>query len=188
MVPKLNEARELLKKYNQGDFHVLHGEIVSGIMGYFARQLEPEKEEYWSVVGMLHDIDFELYPEEHCAKCCELLREHNVDEQIIRSIVSHGYGRLDWVTVKPETQMEKILFATDELSGLFGACAMVRPSKSVCDMDVGSIKKKFKKKEFAAGCCREDIVRGAEMLGVTLEELMQNTLDAMKSLVDVLHI
>ena len=118
MVPKLNEARELLKKYNQGDFHVLHGEIVSGIMGYFARQLEPEKEEYWSVVGMLHDIDFELYPEEHCAKCCELLREHNVDEQIIRSIVSHGYGRLDWVTVKPENQMEKILFATDELSGL----------------------------------------------------------------------
>nr|WP_320918870.1 hypothetical protein [Enterocloster bolteae] len=116
------------------------------------------------------------------------MREHNVDEQIIRSIVSHGYGRLDWVTVKPENQMEKILFATDELSGLIGACAMVRPSKSVCDMDVGSIKKKFKKKEFAAGCCREDIVRGAEMLGVTLEELMQNTLDAMKSLVDVLHI
>ena len=166
MIPSIEDARQLLSLYNKGEFHLLHGEVVSGIMDYFARQYDPENEEYWSAVGMMHDID----------------------EQMIRSIVSHGYGRLDWVTVKPETRMEKILFATDELSGLIGACAMVRPSKSVCDMDVGSIKKKFKKKEFAAGCCREDIVRGAEMLGVTLEELMQNTLDVMKSLVDVLHI
>lgn len=136
MVPKLNEARELLRNYDQGDFHLLQGEIVSGIMGYFSRQFEPENEEYWAAAGMLHDIDLELYPEEHCAKCYELLREHVVDEQMIHSIVSHGYGRLDWVTVKP----------------------MVRPSKSLCDMDVGSIKKKFKKKEFAAGCCGEDML------------------------------
>ena len=188
MIPNLEEARGLLKDYNKGDFHLLHGEIVSGIMGYFARQFDPENEEYWAVIGMLHDIDFELSPEEHCSKCCELLRTHDVDEQMIRSIVSHGYGRLEWVTVKPELQMEKILFATDELSGLIGACAAVRPSKSVIDMDIGSIKKKFKKKEFAAGCCREDIVRGAEMLNITLEELMQRTLDAMKSLVGVLNI
>lgn len=139
-------------------------------------------------LGMLHDIDFELYPEEHCSKCCELLRAHDIDEQMIRSIVSHGYGRLDWVTVAPKLHMEKILFATDELSGLIGTCAMVRPSKSVRDMDVGSIKKKFKKKEFAVGCCREDIVKGAEMLDITLDELMQRTLDSMKNSVDVLNI
>lgn len=188
MIPSIENARELLKQYNKGDFHILHGEIVAGIMGYFARQYAPESEEYWAAVGMLHDIDFELYPEEHCLKCYEILRKHNIDESMIRSIVSHGYSRLDWVSVKPVHQMEKILFATDELSGLIGACAMVRPSKSVIDMDVSSIKKKFKKKEFAAGCCREDMIMGAEMLGVTLEELMQMTLDAMKSLVDILHI
>lgn len=188
MIPNLGEARTLLKKYNKGDFHLLHGEVVAGIMAYFARKYAPENEEYWASVGMLHDIDFELYPEEHCSKCCELLRLHNIDERMIQSIVSHGYGRLDWVKVKPELQMEKILFAVDELSGLIGACAMVRPSKSVSDMDVKSIKKKFKKKEFAAGCCREDMVQGAEMLGISLDELMQQTLDAMKSLVGTLHI
>lgn len=188
MIPNLEEARELLKEYNKGDFHLLHGEVVSGIMGYFACQYDPENVDYWAAVGMLHDIDFELYPEEHCAKCYELLRAHGIDDQMIRSIVSHGYGRLDWVAVRPELQMEKILFATDELSGLIGACAMVRPSKSVRDMDVSSIKKKFKKKEFAAGCCREDMVNGAEMLNITLDELMQITLDAMKSLADALGI
>ena len=188
MIPDLEEARRLLREYNVGSFHLLHGEVVSGIMGYFARQFDPENEEYWAAVGMLHDIDFECYPEEHCSKCWELLRTHDIDEQMIRSIVSHGYGRLDWVAIKPESQMEKILFATDELSGLIGACAMVRPSKSVIDMDVDSIKKKFKKKEFAAGCCREDIVKGAEMLNITLEELMNRTLEAMKSLVGSLHI
>ena len=188
MAPNLQEARDLLKKYNSGEFHLLHGEVVSGIMGCFARQYDPQNEVYWAAVGMLHDIDFELYPEEHCAKCVELLRSHDIDEGIIRSIVNHGYGRLDWVTVKPELQMEKILFATDELFGLIGACAMVRPSKSVRDMDMSSIKKKFKKKEFAAGCCREDLVQGAEMLGVSLEELMRQTLDAMKTLVDVLPV
>ncbi|ERI99107.1 MULTISPECIES: hypothetical protein [Eubacteriales] len=188
MVPNLQQARDLLKKYNSGEFHLLHGEVVSGIMGYFARRDDPQNEEYWASVGMLHDIDFERYPEEHCAKCVEILRAHSVDEGMIRSIVSHGYGRLNWVTVKPEQKMEKILFATDELSGLIGACAMVRPSKSVRDMEVSSIKKKFKKKEFAAGCCREDMVQGAEMLGISLEELMQQTLDAMKTLVDVLPV
>lgn len=188
MIPTIQEARELLKKYNKGEFHILHGETVAGIMGYFARKYDSEREEYWAAVGMLHDIDFELYPEEHCAKCYELLRENHIDETMIRSIVSHGYGRLSWVTEKPELLMEKILFATDELSGLIGACAAVRPSKSVIDMDVKSIKKKFKKKEFAAGCCREDMVCGAEMLDITLDELMQRTLDAMKSLVDTLHI
>lgn len=188
MIPNVDEARILLQKYNHGEFHLLHGEVVSGIMKYFSREYDPEKEEYWAAVGMLHDIDFELYPEEHCAKCRDILQRHDVDEQMINSIVSHGYGRLDWVSIKPQLQMEKFLFATDELSGLIGACAMVRPSKSVCDMDLASIKKKFKKKEFAAGCCREDIIRGAEILNITLEELMQSTLDAMKSLVDVLRI
>lgn len=188
MIPNLDEARAILQEYNKGDFHLLHGEVVAGIMAYFARKLDPENEEYWAAVGMLHDIDFELYPEEHCSKCCDILKSYHVDEKMIRSIVSHGYGRLEWVSIKPELQMEKILFATDELSGLIGACAMVRPSKSVCDMDVKSIKKKFKKKEFAAGCCREDMVQGAEMLGISLDELMQQTLDAMKSLVDTLHI
>lgn len=188
MVPNLQEARESLKKYNRGEFHLLHGEVVSGIMACFARQYAPQNEAYWAAVGMMHDIDFELYPEEHCAKCVEILRSHDIDEDMIRSIVSHGYGRLDWVTVKPELQMEKILFATDELSGLIGACSMVRPSKSVRDMDVSSIKTKFKKKEFAAGCCREDMVQGAEMLGISLEELMRQTLDATKTLVDVLPV
>lgn len=188
MIPTLDEARKILKEYNHGEFHLLHGEIVSGIMAYFARKYAPPKEEYWAAVGMLHDVDFELYPDEHCAKCYEILRSHGVDERMIQSIASCGYGRLDWVKAKPELQMEKILFAVDELSGLIIACAMVRPSKSVCDMDVKSIKKKFKKKEFAAGCRREDMVQGAEMLGISLDELMQQTLDAMKSLVDTLHI
>lgn len=188
MVPNLDEAKELLKQYNQGEFHLLHGEVMAGIMGYFAQQYDPANVEYWAAVGMLHDIDFELWPEEHCAKCCEILRQHNIDESMIRSIVSHGYGRLEWVSMKPELQMEKILFATDELSGLIGACAMVRPSKSVQDMDVKSIKKKFKKREFAAGCCRKDMIRGAEMLGISLDELMERTLEAMKTLVNTLHI
>ena len=137
---------------------------------------------------MLHDIDFELYPESHCGKCVEILQEHDIDASIIRSVVSHGYGRLPWVTVKPELQMEKILYAVDELSGLISACAKVRPSKSVRDMDVSSLKKKFKKKDFAAGCSREDIAAGAEMLGVPLETLMQDTLDAMKSLAGTLPV
>ncbi len=188
MIPTLEQARQLLCEYNHGAFHVLHGETVSGIMAYFARQYDPQHEEYWAVVGMLHDIDFELYPESHCAKCVEILQEHDIDASIIRSVVSHGYGRLPWVTVKPELQMEKILYAVDELSGLISACAKVRPSKSVRDMDVSSLKKKFKKKDFAAGCSREDIAAGAEMLGVPLETLMQDTLDAMKSLAGTLPV
>ena len=188
MIPSIEQARELLKKYNKGDFHLLHAEIMSGIMAYFARLYDPENESCWAVVGMLHDIDFEMYPQEHCIKCCEILRENDIDESIIRSVVSHGYDRLPWADVKPESQMEKILFATDELSGLIGACATVRPSKSVSDMELSSLKKKFKKKDFAAGCSREDILQGAQMLGVSLDELMQQTLDAMKSLKDTLHI
>lgn len=146
MIPTLEQARQLLCEYNHGAFHVLHGETVSGIMAYFARQYDPQHEEYWAVVGMLHDIDFELYPESHCAKCVEILQEHDIDASIIRSVVSHGYGRLPWVTVKPELQMEKILYAVDELSGLISACAKVRPSKSVRDMDVSSLKKSLKRR------------------------------------------
>ena len=188
MIPTLEQARQLLCTYNQGQFHILHDETVSGIMAYFARKYDPQNETYWAVVGMLHDIDFEQYPEAHCAKCVEILQEHDIEASIIRSVVSHGYGRLPWVTVKPESQMEKILYAVDELSGLISACAKVRPSKSVRDMDVGSLKKKFKKKDFAAGCSRADIIAGAEMLGVPLETLMQDTLDAMKSLAGTLPV
>ena len=155
MVPNLQEARDLLKNHNSDEFHLLHGEVAPRIMDCFAHQNDPQNEEYWAAVGMLHNIDFELSPEEHCAKCVESLRSYNIDEDMIRSIVSHGYGRLDWVTVRPEPHMEKILFATDELSGLIGACAMVQ---------------------------------GAKMLGISLEELMQQTLDAIKTLVDVLPI
>lgn len=180
-IPNLKEAEELLSKYVKEDFLMNHSKIVSGIMGYYAKKSEPEQEEYWKITGLLHDIDFELYPEEHCKKCVEILKEENIDEGIIKSIVSHGYDRLDYVENIPESLMEKTLFAIDELSGLIGACAMVRPSKSISDMDLKSLKKKYKTANFAAGCSRENIEKGAEMLGVSVEELMNETLEAMKS-------
>ena len=174
-----DEAYELLKKYNEEDFHLHHGRMVEGAMRYFARKLGyGDEEEYWAIVGLLHDIDFEKWPEEHCVKAPELLREAGVPEDMIHAIVSHGYGAC--VDVKPEREMEKVLFACDELTGLIGACAKMRPSGSIGDMDLKSLKKKYKSKGFAAGCSREVIAQGADMLGWELDDLLSRTLEAMK--------
>lgn len=174
---KREEAFEILKKYNKDEFHIRHALTVEGVMRYFAKELN-EDVEYWGNIGLLHDVDFELYPEEHCKKCIELLRENNVDESIIHSICSHGYGLC--TDVKPEHIMEKVLFATDELTGLIWAAAKMRPSKSVMDMELSSLKKKFKDKKFAAGCSRDVIIKGAEQLGWDLDTLLEKTILAMR--------
>ena len=174
------KALALLKQYNKEPFHILHGLTVEGAMRYYARELGyGEDEDFWGIAGLLHDIDFELYPEEHCRKAPELLRAGGAEEELIHAVCSHGYGRVS--DVKPEHEMEKVLFAVDELTGLIGAAARMRPSKSVMDMEVSSLKKKFKDKRFAAGCSRDVIREGAEMLGWTLEELMEKTILAMRS-------
>lgn len=174
------QAWDLLTEYNKDHFHLRHALTVEGIMRYFAKELGyGDQEEYWGIVGLLHDLDFELYPEQHCVKSQELMREHGVDESIIRATASHGYG-LTEANIKPEHQMEKVLFAIDELSGLIGAAALMRPSKSVQDMELKSLKKKFKDKKFAAGCSRDVIKQGAEMLGWELDDLMDKTIAAMR--------
>lgn len=173
------EALELLKKYNKEPFHIQHALTVEGVMRYFARETgNGEDEEYWGIVGLLHDIDFELYPEQHCTKAPELLREAGVSEEMIYSVCSHGYGLCS--DLEPKHLMEKILFACDELTGLIGAAARMRPSKSVMDMELGSLKKKYKDKRFAAGCSRDVISTGAERLGWTLDELLEKTIFAMR--------
>ena len=173
-------AIELLKRYNKDPFHLRHALTVEAVMRWYARDLGyAVEEEFWGRVGLLHDIDFEMYPEEHCIKAPELLREAGVGEEIIHAICSHAYGM--HVDVKPEHLMEKVLFATDELTGLIWATALMRPSKSVQDMELKSLKKKYKVKTFAAGCSREVIEQGAEMLGWSLDEVLQKTLDAMKA-------
>lgn len=174
------EGLNLLKKYNKEPFHILHGLTVEGVMRYFAKELGyGEEEDFWAMAGLLHDIDFEMYPDEHCIKAPELLKDAGVSDELIHAVCSHGYGIT--VDVKPEHQMEKALFATDELTGLIGAAARMRPSKSVMDMEVSSLKKKFKDKKFAAGCSRDVIRQGAEMLGWDLEKLMEMTIMAMRS-------
>lgn len=174
------QALNLLKKYNKEPFHLLHGLTVEGVMRWYAKELGyEEEEEFWGQTGLLHDIDFELYPEEHCKKAPALLLEAGVGEDMIHAICSHGYGLCS--DVEPVHEMEKVLFAADELTGLIGAAARMRPSKSVMDMEVSSLKKKFKDKRFAAGCSRDVIVTGAERLGWTLEELMEKTILAMRS-------
>lgn len=174
------EAWKLLKKYNKNEFHLVHGATVSAVMRYFAENNGYEDEAYfWAIVGLLHDVDFEKYPEEHCKKAPELLREIGAEDELIHAVCSHGYGIC--VDIKPEHLMEKILFACDELTGLIGAAALMRPSKSVQDMELKSLKKKFKDKRFAAGCSRNIIRQGAEMLGWTLDELLTKTLEAMKA-------
>lgn len=174
------EAWNLLRQYNKESFHLRHALTVEGIMRYFAKELGyADQEEYWGIVGLLHDLDFELYPEEHCVKSQELMREHGVDENIIRSTASHGWV-LTAANIEPEHQMEKVLFAIDELSGLIGAAALMRPSKSVQDMELKSLKKKFKDKHFAAGCSRDVIKQGADILGWPLDELMEKTIAAMR--------
>lgn len=174
------QGLEALKKYNKEPFHILHGLTVEGTMRWFANdQGFGEEADFWAMAGLLHDIDFELYPEEHCLKAPELLREAGAEEELIHAVCSHGYGLA--CDVKPEHQMEKIMFAVDELTGLVGAAAKMRPSGSVMDMEVSSLKKKFKDKRFAAGCSRDVIKEGAENLGWTLEELMEKTILAMRS-------
>ena len=180
-IPTREEAWELLTRYNQDAFHLQHAETVEGIMRYFARKLGYEQEEdFWGIAGLLHDLDFEKYPEEHCVKSQEIMRKEGIDESLIHATASHGYGLV--VDVKPEKEMEKVLFAVDELSGLIWAAALVRPSKSVQDLELKSVKKKFKDKRFAAGCSREAIERGAEMLGWSLDDLISETILAMRSL------
>lgn len=174
------EAWSLLRNYNKEQFHLRHALTVEGIMRYFAQELGYTDEvEYWGIVGLLHDLDFEQYPEEHCVKSQELMRKHGINESIIHSTASHGYG-MTKADIKPEHQMEKVLFAIDELSGLIGAAALMRPSKSVEDMELKSLKKKFKDKKFAAGCSRDVIKEGAEMLGWPLDELLEKTMIAMR--------
>ena len=175
-----DEAWALLTQYNQDPFHLKHAETVEGVMRYFANSLGyGDEADFWANVGLLHDIDFEQWPDQHCVKCRELLETGGVDEATIHAVISHGYGIC--ADVAPEHEMEKVLFASDELTGLIGAAALMRPSKSVQDMELKSLKKKYKDKKFAAGCSREVISRGAEQLGWTLDELLERTLEAMKS-------
>ena len=175
-----DEAFKLLKKYNKDPFHIQHALTVEAVMKWYANELSyGDDAEYWGIVGLLHDIDFELYPEEHCKKAPELLEKGGVNPELIHAVCSHGYGIC--CDVVPEHEMEKVLFAADELTGLIGAAARMRPSKSVMDMEVSSLKKKFKDKKFAAGCSRDVICRGAEQLGWELEKLMEKTILAMRS-------
>lgn len=179
-------ALKLLRKYNQDAFHILHGLTVEGCMRWFARELGyGEEENFWACVGLLHDIDFELYPEEHCLKAPELLEAAGAEPELIHAICSHGYGIC--CDVEPVLEMEKVLFAADELTGLIGAAAKMRPSKSVMDMELKSLKKKYKDKRFAAGCSRDIIAQGAERLGWTLDELMEKTILAMRSCEESIH-
>ena len=180
-VPTMEQAREIMRKYNKEEFHLKHAEIVSGVMRYFAREYDPEREEFWAVVGLLHDLDFEEFPEEHCVKGLEIMKELDLDDNLIRAAMSHGWG-CTGVDVEPKETMEKILFATDELTGLIGAVAIMRPSKSVDDLELKSVKKKYKTPAFAAGCSREIIQKGADMLGWELDDLISRTILAMRSL------
>ena len=172
-----------LTEYNQDEFHFLHAQTVENTMRYFARELGfADEEDFWGIVGLLHDLDFEKYPEEHCIKSQDIMKERGIDEKIIHATASHGYAIT--VDIKPEHEMEKVLYAVDELTGLIGAVVLMRPSKSVQDLTLKSVKKKYKSKNFAAGCSREVIERGADMLGWTLEDLIQRTIDALKTFQD----
>ena len=177
-IPTPEQAKELVLRYNKEPFHIQHAETVSKVMGELAKKFDPENVDFWRTVGMLHDIDFELYPEQHCVKANEMLHELNVDEDVIHAVVSHGYGICS--DVAPEKYMEKVLFAVDELTGLIGAAAFMRPT-GISDMEPKSVIKKFKDKKFAAGCSRDVIRQGAEMMGVELNELVSMTLEAMKA-------
>ena len=174
------EALALLKEYNKDAFHIRHALTVEAVMDWFARKYGYEEEaEFWGLVGLLHDLDFEFWPDEHCRKAPELLEAAGVGADMIHAIVSHAYGLCS--DVEPEHQMEKILFASDELTGLVGAAALMRPSRSIEDMELKSLKKKFKDKRFAAGCSRDVIAEGAERLGWPLDEFLSETLEAMRA-------
>lgn len=184
-----DEAFELLKKYNKDPFHIQHGLTVEAVMKWYANELGYQEDaEYWGIVGLLHDIDFELYPEEHCLKAPELLRGAGIGEDVIHAVCSHGYGITvgcgKTIDVEPVHEMEKVLFAADELTGLIWAAALMRPSKSTKDMELKSLKKKYKAKGFAVGCSREVIARGAKQLGWELDKLLDMTLQAMAATED----
>lgn len=180
-IPTPDEAKAIVEKYNSESFHRRHAQIVSGVMGEFAKEYDPENVAYWQTVGMLHDVDFEQFPEQHCVKGVELLESEGVDEGVIRSAMSHGWG-MTGTTFEPQQFMEKTLFAIDELTGLIGAVAVMRPSKSVDDLELKSVKKKFKTPAFAAGCSRETIQKGADMMGLELDTLIEKTIAAMRAL------
>ncbi len=174
------EALGLLKKYNQEPFHLQHAYTVEGVLRWYANELgHGEEADVWALVGLLHDVDFERWPEEHCKKAPELLAEIGAPAEFVHAVCSHGYGICS--DVEPTAEMEKVLFAADELTGLIGAAALMRPSKSVQDMELSSVKKKFKDKKFAAGCSRDTIRAGAQRLGWELDKLLDMTLQAMKA-------
>lgn len=182
------QAWDLLNEYNKGEFHLKHGQIVGDVMRWYANELGyGDEADFWETVGLLHDLDFEMYPDEHCIKSQEIMREKGLDERLIRATASHGYGLHFDGLPEPQHEMEKVLFAADELTGLIGAVALMRPSKSVDDLEVKSVKKKYKDKKFAAGCSRDVIQQGADRLGWTLEELMEKTILAMRSCEDFVN-
>ncbi len=175
-----DEAWALLTRYNEGEFHLRHARTVEGVMRYFANELGyGDEADFWAIVGLLHDLDFEKYPDQHCIKSQEIMREEGLDERLIHATASHGYGLA--CDIKPEHEMEKVLFAVDELTGLINAVAIMRPSKSLDDLELPSVKKKFKDKKFAAGCSRDVIRQGAEMLGWSLDDLISRTILAMRA-------
>ena len=180
MIPTPEQAWELLCEYNEGDFHRKHGRIVGDVLRWYANELGyGDEADFWQAVGILHDLDFEQWPEQHCTKEQELLRERGIDERLIHAVASHGYALT--VDIAPKHEMEKVLYAADELTGLIGAVALMRPSKSVSDMKVKSVRKKYKGRKFAAGCSREVIERGAAMLGWELNTLIEKTILAMRA-------
>lgn len=184
MIPTREEALKLLKEYNTEPFHIKHALTVEGVMRFFAKELGyTDEEEFWGIVGLLHDLDFEKYPEQHCIKEQEIMEKCGIDERIIHATASHGYALT--VDIKPEHEMEKVLYAVDELTGLIGAVAIMRPSKSVSDLELKSVKKKYKNLNFAAGCSREVIERGADMLGWELDHLISKTILAMRRCEDI---
>jgi predicted hydrolase (HD superfamily) len=172
------EAWALLTEFNKGEFHLKHAQIVGDVMKWYAKELGyGDEADFWEIVGLLHDLDFELFPEQHCIKAQEIMRERGIDEKIIHAVASHGYGLT--VDIKPEHEMEKVLYAVDELTGLIGAAVLMLPSKSIKDLQLRTIKKKFKDKKFAAGCSRDVIKNGADMLGWELDTLFEKTILAM---------
>lgn len=181
-IPNYDEAYAILQQYNSEDFHLRHARIVAGVLRYFAAEFDPDRVDFWEVVGLLHDLDFEICPERHCIRSQEIMRSLGLDESLIRATASHGFGLT--VDIEPEQTMEKILFATDELTGLIGAVAIMRPSRSVSDLETKSVMKKFKTPAFAAGCSRAVISQGADMLGWSVEDLIGRTILAMRTLIE----
>jgi len=178
------EAFELLLKYNKEIYHIQHALTVEEVMKWYAKELGYDVDD-WGIIGLLHDLDYEMYPQEHCIKAAEILRSENFEDEVVHAVCSHGYNVC--ADVKPEHEMEKVLYAVDELTGIIFAAAKMRPSKSVSDMELSSLKKKFKDKAFAAGCSRDIIRNGAEMLGWDLDKLLSMTLEAMRATESIVH-